>query len=61
MHHFLFHLIGGAVGSSALLSLAIILGTFILEDPTTVIVGVLAADGVIGIPIALFSLYAGII
>ena len=61
MHHFLSHLIGGAVGSSVLLSLAIILGTFILEDPTTVIVGVLAADGVIGVPIALFSLYAGIV
>jgi membrane protein DedA with SNARE-associated domain len=65
MHQFLFHfisgLIGGAVGSTALLSLAIILGTFILEDPTTVIVGVLAADGIIGVPVALFSLYAGII
>lgn len=60
MHYFLSHLIGGAVGSSAL-SLAIILGTFILEDPTTVIVGVLAADGVIGVPTALFSLYAGIV
>ena len=58
---FLSHLIGGSVGSSASLVLAIILGTFILEDPTAVIVGMLAADGTIGMPIALFSLYAGII
>lgn len=58
---FLSHLIGGAVGSSIYLPLAIILGTFILEDPTAVIVGMLAANGTIGIPIALISLYAGII
>ena len=61
MFLFLSHLIGGSVGSMALLSLAIILGTFILEDPTTVIVGLLAADGIIGVPTALFSLYAGIV
>jgi membrane protein DedA with SNARE-associated domain len=61
MFLFLSHLIGGSVGSQVLLSLAIILGTFILEDPTTVIVGLLAADGIIGVPIALFSLYAGIV
>lgn len=58
---FLSHLIGGSVGSTALLSLAIIVATFILEDPTTVIVGVLAADHIIGVPVALFSLYAGIV
>lgn len=58
---FLSHFIDGASGSTVFLSFAIILGTFILEDPTTVIVGVLAADGVISIPIALFSLYAGIV
>ncbi len=63
MHHFafLYHFITGAVGSSALLSLAIILGTFFLEDPTTIIVGVLAADGIISVPLALFSLYTGIV
>lgn len=43
------------------LSLAIIIGTFFLEDTTTIVVGVLAADGIIPIPLALFSLYAGII
>jgi membrane protein DedA with SNARE-associated domain len=61
MPSFIFNFIGGAVGSTVLLSLAIALGTFFLEDTTTVIVGVLAADGIIGIPTALFSLYAGII
>ncbi|MDE1919520.1 MAG: DedA family protein [Patescibacteria group bacterium] len=55
------HFIGGSVGSYVSLSIAIILGTFVLEDPTAVIVGLLAADGTIGIPIALFSLYVGII
>lgn len=54
-------LIGGAIGSPVSLSLAIILGTFILEDPTAVIVGMLVANGTIGAPIALFSLYVGII
>lgn len=54
-------LIAGAAGSTTLLALAIVVGTFILEDPTTIIVGVLAADGVISVPLALASLYAGII
>lgn len=58
---FLSHLIGSATSSSVSLSLAIILGTFILEDPTAVIVGLLAANGTIGVPLALMSLYAGII
>jgi membrane protein DedA with SNARE-associated domain len=58
---FFSHLIGGSVGSTVLLSFAIMLSTFILEDTTTVIVGLLAADGVIGVPLALFSLYAGIV
>lgn len=54
-------LLGSISGSSVLVSIAIILATFVLEDPTTVLVGVLAADGQIGIPLALFSLYAGIV
>src|SRR3989344_9477781 len=58
---FLIHLIDGAIGSSVLLSLAIILGTFVLEDPTVVIVGVLASDGVISLPLAIVSLYTGVI
>ncbi|MDD2657359.1 MAG: DedA family protein [Candidatus Pacebacteria bacterium] len=58
---FISHIIGGAVGSSALVALAIMIGTFFLEDTTTVIVGMLAADGIISIPLALISLYAGIV
>ncbi|MHB8710197.1 MAG: DedA family protein [Minisyncoccota bacterium] len=61
MSLFISHLIGGSVGSAILLSFAIMFGTFILEDTTTVIVGLLAADGIIGVPIALCSLYAGIV
>ncbi|MHB8660502.1 MAG: DedA family protein [Minisyncoccota bacterium] len=61
MFSLLSHFIDGSVGSTALLSLAIVLCTFVLEDPTTVIVGLLAADHIIGVPIALFSLYAGIV
>jgi membrane protein DedA with SNARE-associated domain len=58
---FVSQFIGSADGSTALLSLAIMLGTFFLEDTTVVIVGMLAADGIIGVPFALFSLYAGIV
>ncbi|MCR4276023.1 MAG: VTT domain-containing protein [Candidatus Parcubacteria bacterium] len=62
MSLFLSNLIGGgAEGSVALLAFIIILGTFLLEDTTTVIVGMLAADGILGIPLALSSLYAGIV
>ncbi len=60
MFSFFSHLIGGAVGSTVLLSLVVMFCSFFLEDATTVIVGVLAADGVISIPIALISLYVGI-
>lgn len=55
------HLIGGSVGSQVFLALAIIIATFILEDTTVVIVGLLAADGIIALPLALSSLYTGII
>lgn len=60
MFLFLSHLIDGSAGSQALLSLVIILCAFFLEDLTTVIVGVLAADGIITIPVAFFSIYVGI-
>lgn len=49
------------MGSTSLVALAVIIGTFILEDPTTVLVGVLAADGQIGVVTALLALYAGIV
>ncbi|MBI3572007.1 VTT domain-containing protein [Candidatus Kaiserbacteria bacterium] len=58
---FVVHLIGAVGGNTPLVALAIVLGTFLLEDPTTVLVGVLAADGQIGVMTALLSLYAGIV
>ena len=51
----------GSLAHTWLVPLGIIIGTFILEDATTMIVGVLAADGEVGIPLALVSLYLGII
>ncbi len=53
--------IGGTVDSAVLLSLVIILCAFLLEDVTAVIVGVLAADGIISVPIAFISIYIGVI
>jgi membrane protein DedA with SNARE-associated domain len=41
-------------------ALAIILATFILEDATMVAVGVMAADSLVSVPLALGSLAAGI-
>ncbi len=42
-------------------SAAIIIGTFILEDATTILVGIAAADHRVGPLLALLSLYAGIL
>lgn len=47
-------------GSILILSLAIVLCATLFEDVTTVIVGVLAADALIPIPIAFISVYIGI-
>lgn len=44
-----------------ILPFAIISATLLLEDGTTIFVGVLAADGLIPVPIALISIYVGII
>lgn len=44
-----------------LMALAIIAGTFIHEDITTVVTGMLVADGVVGFGVALPSLYTGIV
>ncbi len=54
-------LVTGSLAHLWLVPLAVIIGTFILEDATTMLVGVLSADGFIPVPIALVSLYAGII
>ncbi len=61
MLHLFSHLIGGASDSIILLSLAVMLCAFLLEDATTIIVGVLAADGTVSISTALIALYAGIL
>ncbi|MHB8860562.1 MAG: DedA family protein [Minisyncoccota bacterium] len=61
LFHFLSHLIDAAVGNPAVLALTITLGAIFFEDLTTVVVAVLAADGIIGVPLALGSLYAGVI
>ncbi len=59
---FLSHFIDGAVGGTAIiLSLTIVLCAFILEDATTVIVGVLVADGLVPLSLALVSIYIGIV
>jgi len=59
---FLSHFIDGAIGGTTLmLACTIIIGSFFLEDATTVIVGVLAADGFISIPLAIISIYIGIV
>lgn len=58
---FISHLIGGSVGSATLMAVTIIVGSFFFEDLTAVVVGVLAADGVISIPLALLSLFVGVL
>ncbi|MBI4088522.1 VTT domain-containing protein [Candidatus Kaiserbacteria bacterium] len=60
MTSFLSYVSGGTVDSTVLLSLAIVLCALFLEDVATVIVGVLAADGIVPIPLAFISLYIGI-
>lgn len=58
---FISNLIGGAVGSAVILPFIIILGALVSEDATSVILGILAADGVISIPVAFSSLFVGIV
>ncbi len=59
--HLISILVTGSLAHIWLVPFGIIIGTFILEDATTMLVGVLSADGFIGIPLALVSLYLGII
>ncbi len=58
--NFLTNLTGGTISSEILLSLAIVLCAIFIEDVTTVVVGLLAADGLVPVPIAFISLYIGI-
>src|SRR3989344_5491853 len=60
MFAFLSNFTGGTISSEILLSIAIVACAVFFEDITTVVVGVLAADGLISVPTALISLYVGI-
>lgn len=61
MFNFLSNFIGSEVGGTMLLPLAIVLCAIFFEDLTIVIVGILASDGVIPVPIAFLFIYIGII
>jgi membrane protein DedA with SNARE-associated domain len=54
-------LLAAASANTALMPVAIVAGTFILEDAATVAVAVFAAGGQVAVATALVSLYAGII
>ena len=54
-------LLKGASGHPVYQVIAIILGTFILEDAATVIAAMQSASGGISVPVALGALYAGIV
>ncbi len=54
-------LLGMAGHDSALQAAIIILGTFVLEDAATVLAAMQAQAGAISLPLALGSLYAGIV
>jgi membrane protein DedA with SNARE-associated domain len=58
--NFLTHFTADTATSEVLLSLAIVLCAMFFEDVTTVVVGVLAADGLVDIPLAFLSIYVGI-
>lgn len=58
--NFLSNFTSSTVNSEILLSLAIIVCAIFIEDVTTVVVGVLAADGLIAVPVAFISIYIGI-
>src|SRR3974390_2139727 len=57
---FITHMIQGALSSSLGTGVAIILATFVLEDAAMVAVGVMAADGLLSVPLGLGSLATGI-
>lgn len=55
------HFIGHDSGSVFLLSLTIALCAILFEDLTTIIIGILAAEGMVSVPLALCALYSGIV
>ncbi len=59
--HLVSHFIVGSAGSGIALFGAILVSTVLVEDATAIIVGILAADGIVPIPLALAALYSGIV
>ena len=59
MFLFLSQLIGNEAGRMFVLPFTIAVCAIFLEDVTTVIVGLLAADGFVSVPVAFLSLYVG--
>ena len=57
---FITHIILSGLSTSVGTAVAIILATFILEDAAMVAVGVMAADGLLSVPLGLGSLATGI-
>ena len=60
MFSFLSAFIDHAEGSALFLPAAVALGAFFFEDATTLIVGLLCADGILSVPSSFIALYAGI-
>ncbi len=59
--HWVNVILAASVPHHWLMPVSIIAGTWILEDLTTILVGILAADGLIKIGVALIALWIGII
>ncbi len=55
------HYLAAASGSKPLQAATIILGTFVLEDAATLLAAMQVATGALSLPLALASLYAGIV
>lgn len=61
MSFYLLQFLNDAGSSTLLLALAIVLAASVFEDLTAIVVGVLAADGLIPVAIAFIALYIGIV
>ncbi len=61
MFTFLSHFAVGTVDGILLLPFAIVLCAILFEDLTAIVVGVLAADGIVSVQVAFLSFYIGIV
>jgi membrane protein DedA with SNARE-associated domain len=55
------NMLAAASGSRPLQAIVIVLGTFVLEDAATLLAAMQVATGALSLPLALVSLYAGIV